>query len=147
MTFCVITYFNEHAAMIWGKDSVPDGALWQFLESRRFFSSDGKQLARIPTREAIETGNPILNRELLLARADGSTVNVLMNVTPLRSTGGGVSGAVAVVQNVTELKKAQLEREVLLKELQRSNREPAAFSYSVADDLQAPVRRAHQQLG
>ena len=146
----VITYFNEQAARLWGDSPDADNAPWRFLSARKFYSPDGQavEAARLPAREAMETGVPILNRELVLVRADGTTVNLLINVTPLRNFGEAITGAVAVAQDMTELKRVQLEREVLLKELQRSNRELAAFSYSVAHDLQAPVRhvRALSQL-
>ena len=102
----------------------------------------------MPVREVLATGVPIVNRELVLERPDLSRINVLANITPLRDSTGVVTGAVSIFQDITELKRIQQEREVLLHELERSNRELSQFSYAVSHDLQAPVRgvRALTQL-
>ena len=101
-----------------------------------------------PVREVLRTGVPMVNVDLVLERPDLSRINVLANITPLRDAAGVVTGAVNVFQDITELKRIQQDREGLLHELERSNRELSQFSYSVSHDLQAPVRgvRALTQL-
>jgi light-regulated signal transduction histidine kinase (bacteriophytochrome) len=93
-----------------------------------------------PVREVLATGVPIMNCELILERPDLSRIHVLANITPLRDSSGVVTGAVSIFQDVSELKRAQQDRESLLKELERSNLELSQFSYAVSHDLQAPVR-------
>jgi light-regulated signal transduction histidine kinase (bacteriophytochrome) len=84
----------------------------------------------------------------VVERPDLSRINVLANITPLRNSTGEVSGVVSVFQDITELKLVQHEREELLQELQRSNRDLSQFSYAVSHDLKAPVNhvRALTQL-
>ncbi len=137
----IITYYNRQAIEIWGRTPDLDGRPWSFLDSRRWYRVDGTLLhpEDAPIREVLATGVTIVNRELVLERPDLSRVSVLTNITPLRDSAGAVTGAVSIVQDITELKRIQQERETLLHELERSNRELSQFSYAVSHDLKAPV--------
>jgi light-regulated signal transduction histidine kinase (bacteriophytochrome) len=90
----------------------------------------------------------VVNKELMLERPDLSRIDVLVNIAPLRDSPGRLIGAVSIFQDISELKRAQRERELLLREMKRSNRELSQFSYAVSHDLPAPVRsvRALTQL-
>ena len=88
----------------------------------------------------LRTGALMVNVDLVLERPDLSQLNVLATITPLRDAAGVVTGAVNVFQDITELKRIQQDREGLLRELERSNRDLSQFSYSVSHGLQAPVR-------
>src|ERR1700688_2686909 len=101
-----------------------------------------------PVKQVLSTGIPIVNGEFTLERPDFSRINVLANIAPLRDSAGAITGAVSIFQDITELKRIQKEREELLHELERSNRELSQFSYNVSHDLQVSVRnvRALTQL-
>jgi signal transduction histidine kinase len=146
----VITYYNRQAVEIWGRTPDLNDPPWSFLDSRRIYRTDGTRLRPedAPVRGVLATGVPLVNGELVLERPDLSRINVLANVTPLRDSAGVVTGAVNIFQDITELKRIQQEREELLHELERSNRELSQFSYAVSHDLQAPVHhvRALTQL-
>jgi PAS domain-containing protein len=146
----VITYFNPQAVEIWGRTPELNDSPWSFLDSRRMYRTDGTPLTpeEAPVREVLATGVPVINCELVVERPDLSRIHVLANITPLRDSTGAVSGAVSIFQDITELKRVQQEREGLLHELERSNRELSQFSYTVSHDLKAPVNhvRALTQL-
>jgi signal transduction histidine kinase len=138
----IITYYNPKTIDIWGRTPGLDDVPWSFLDSRRMYQMDGILLRPedAPVKEVLATGVPVVNCELVLERPDLSRINVLANIKPLRDATGAITGAVNIFQDITELKQIQQEREGLLQELERSNRELSQFSYAVSHDLQAPVR-------
>jgi signal transduction histidine kinase len=138
----VITYYNPQAAAMWGHVPAGDDQPWSFLDSRRIYRADKSRVLPedAPVREVLRTGVPVVNVDFVLERPDLSRINVLANITPLRDAAGVVTGAVNIFQDITELKRIQQDREGLLQELERSNRELSQFSYSVSHDLQAPVQ-------
>jgi two-component system CheB/CheR fusion protein len=62
-----------------------------------------------PLREVLAGGQPVVDRELSIARPDGSRIDVLLNITPLRDHAGGIAGAVNIVQDITARKRVQDE--------------------------------------
>ena len=70
--------------------------------------------------------------ELPMKSADGATVEVLLNATPLRDTSGGsgqVIGVVGVGQDMTEFRAQTMERDML-----RAKKEAMGLKYTHAFD-------------
>jgi PAS domain S-box-containing protein len=89
--------------------------------------------------------------ELEVRRRDGSTTPVLYNASVYRDQGGEVVGVFAAARDITTRKRAEeevrrlneeLEQRVQLRtaQLEASNQELEAFTYSVSHDLRAPLR-------
>jgi signal transduction histidine kinase len=138
----IVTYHNRQAVDLWGRAPQLTDPAWFFLDSRRLYRLDGTRLRadEAPVKEVLRTGVPIINRELILERPDYSSIHVLTNVAALRDAAGVVCGAVNIFQDISEIKAGERERERLVRELERSNRELSQFSFAVSHDLQTPVR-------
>lgn len=139
-----ITYFNRRAVelAVGGRSSIEDESSIHDRDAVRVLQAEA------PMKAVLASGEPVVNREMLLERPGAPGIHLLLNIAPLRDPVGKVTGAVNIFQNISELKCAQEQRERLLKELQRSNDELSQFSYAVSHDLQGPVRsvRALTQL-
>lgn len=79
-------------------------------------------------------------RFILTTRFGGGNVMVEDSAAPMHDAHGKLTGAVTVIVDITERLQSERERERLMAELKRSNTALARFSYTVAHDLQAPVR-------
>jgi signal transduction histidine kinase len=61
----------------------------------------------VPIVRAVRQGELTFRRELRIGRPDGTTVTVLLNAAPLRDEQGRITSAVAVFQDITQIKDAE----------------------------------------
>jgi light-regulated signal transduction histidine kinase (bacteriophytochrome) len=104
--------------------------------------------------ESLKRGDRIEHYETERMRKDGTRMSVSLTVSPIRDVAGHVVGASAIARDITARKRAEeaisrlneeLEQRVITRtaQLEAANRELAAFSYSIAHDLRAPLRAIH----
>lgn len=109
----VIQQFNRRAAELWGRTPAIGDTDERFCGSFKMFRPDGSfmphdqcPMALVLTGEI--TG--VCDAEVLIDRPDGSRINVIVNIRPLKNQRGEVSGAINCFYDITE--RSRLERKL-----------------------------------
>jgi PAS domain S-box-containing protein len=103
-----IQQFNRKAVELWGREPYADEDV-RFCGAIQHLRLDGSIIPRdeLPIAETIRNGKPVRNQELLIERADGSRVVVMINVAPLRNAEGVLVGAINCFLDVTDRHQAE----------------------------------------
>jgi PAS domain S-box-containing protein len=103
----LITYYNEAAALLWGRR--PELGTSQWCGSWKLFWPDGKQMAQedSPIALALREKRPVRGMEAIVERPDGVRVPVLPYPTPLYDASGALVGAVNMLVDITDRKRAE----------------------------------------
>jgi PAS domain S-box-containing protein len=100
---------NQAAQQIWGGAS-PDG-FQQLRQYQGWWYDSGKQMdpEEWAGVRALGTGETTLNEEIVIESGDGSRKIILDSAVPIRNERGEISGAITVIQDVTDRKRAEEE--------------------------------------
>lgn len=106
-----------------------DHDIWQ-KEFADMYRSDDLDVIRSGQRRQVEE-----------VQADGTGRKYWVETikTPIRNEQGTVIGTTGIARDVTERKKADMERESLITELEAKNAELERFTYTVSHDLKSPL--------
>jgi PAS domain S-box-containing protein len=102
-----ITYFNEAAAALWG--CRPEIGNSEWCGSWRIFWPDGRLLPhdQCPMAIALKEGRPVRGIDAVAERPDGTRVPFLPYPTPIHDSTGKLIGAVNMLVDMTEWKRAE----------------------------------------
>jgi two-component system, LuxR family, sensor kinase FixL len=105
----LITYFNPHAAALWGRSPKLNHPDDRFCGSFKLFSVDG---APIEHRHcwmalALEGRREYNGREIVIERPDGQRVIALAHANPYLDDSGNLLGAVNVLIDISARKRAE----------------------------------------
>jgi PAS domain S-box-containing protein len=133
-----ITFYNEAAAELWGRR--PElGEEW--CGSWRLFWSDGRPMEHqdCPMAIAIREKRAVRGASAIAARPDGSRVEFEPFPTPLLAADGRLLGAVNVLVDVTERRRAEAALRATAEALAASNAVKDEFLGLVSHELRTPV--------
>lgn len=105
----LLTYFNQAAADLWGcRPRLGEAA---YCGSWKLYHTDGRPMAHdeCPMAVALKTGRPVRGAEAQLERPDGTRVPFIPFPTPLHDAAGILVGAVNMLVDISDRKRAELD--------------------------------------
>ena len=126
-----ITYFNEAAAEFWGQRPQLGSSEW--CGSWKMLWPDGTPLAHAdcPMAMALKENRPIRGVEAMAERPDGSRVPFIPYPTPLYDQNGRLVGAVNMLIDISERKRAEAEQAMLMREVHHRVRNTLAIAQAI----------------
>jgi PAS domain S-box-containing protein len=112
-----ITYYNEAAAALWGRRPPLGSAEW--CRSWKLYRPDGTPLPHdeCPMAVALKEDRAIRGVEAVAERPDGTRVPFIPYPTPLHDENGRLVGAVNMLVDISERKRAEEQQALLMREL------------------------------
>src|SRR6266498_2496288 len=104
-----ITFFNQRAADLWGREPKLNSEEDKYCGSVRMLAPDGSLIppSACPMASAVNTGQSFRGEEITIERSDGSRIIAQVNIDPLYELDGRRTGAINAFQDVTDLKQAE----------------------------------------
>ena len=98
--------------------------------------TDGRPMpqAEIPLWRALKLQEKSQNVEILIRRANGSERLILTAATPALKAGGNLSGAIAIFQDISLLKKTEAERDRLQREAEQARQAVQSLADSLTNE-------------
>ena len=112
-----ITYYNDAAAELWGHRPALGSSEW--CGSWKLYWPDGTPLAHAdcPMAIALKEQRAVRGMEAQAERPDGTRVPFIPYPTPLFDENGKLTGAVNMLLDITERKRAEDQQSLLVREL------------------------------
>ena len=121
-----ITFSNQESRRMVGILGLADDELDKIFLALKFTRPNGKVMAfeDLPGTKVLQTGETVLGDEIIVHRADGSTLPTLINCSPVFSATGEMVAALTVMQDMTLLQDPEPNRADFLERVSEELRTP-----------------------
>ncbi len=105
----VLRQYNRRAAELWGRSPEPGDPEVRYCGNYRVYRPNGVPVLpeESPMAEALRTGKPVRDCEVIMERPDGSRIQVLANIDPIFDAGGKLIGGVNCFQDISHIRSAE----------------------------------------
>jgi signal transduction histidine kinase/ActR/RegA family two-component response regulator len=130
----LITYYNRRAVSLWGREPTLNDPVDRFCGSFKMFTFEGVPIAHDQCWMArtLFENKEYNGEELLVERPDGTRVAVLAHANPLHDEDGDLRGAVNVLVDISDRKRAE-------QALREADRRKDQFLAILAHELRNPL--------
>jgi PAS domain-containing protein len=127
-----LTYYNPAAVAFWGFE--PELQKQRWCGSWKQYDADGNPLAHdeCPMAVAIKEKRALRGPQAIAERPDGTRVPFMPYPTPIFGTDGKLVGAVNLLFDLTEIKRAEAQQKTLIDELNHRVKNTLATVQSLA---------------
>jgi PAS domain S-box-containing protein len=107
-----VTLLNREAERILGCAHQPDYRLEKYQEAAVYRRPDGSAYSPqdLPLQRALYSGESVLGEEVRIEFPDGRAVLTAVSSRPLYGPNGGITGAIAVFQDISVLEESERQR-------------------------------------
>ena len=116
----VIQHFNRRAAELWGREPAAGDNNERFSGAFKMFWPDGSYMPheQCPMADVLSGKIPeARDVEVHVERPDGTQIDVLKNIRPVKNQRGEITGAINSFIDITERKHHEEQQDLLLKEM------------------------------
>ncbi|HUG93898.1 MAG TPA: ATP-binding protein [Planctomycetaceae bacterium] len=105
----LITYFNQQAERLWGRAPRLNDPIDRFCGSFKLYAADGSPISHDECwmARALERDEEFNGQEIIIERPDGQRLTALAHANPIRDEYGHLLGAVNVLVDITDRKRAE----------------------------------------
>lgn len=135
-----IVMANGAARQILGYSVLTDAPVQRYSEVFHTYAEDGRRLEarELPLVRALQ-GETVMGDEMVFQRPDGSRIDILTSAAPVNlDDSGAITGAVAIFQDITQIRALERQRDDFLGIAAHELRTPLA---TILATLQAFLRR------
>ena len=143
----VIQEFNRCAALLWGQEPKEGDTDEEFYNSLKLSFPDGSAIPYhlTPMAEVLKGQIPEMSDfEAVIERSDGSRINIITNIVPLKNWLGNITGTINCFYDITERKRYETNLNIAIADAKKANLAKSDFLSSMRHELRTPL---HAILG